>query len=103
MPSLDRLEAILGPQAEPEIVAISVDDVSFEQLQAFYSVLGIRNMNLFKGNQDEVLSSLRISGLPTTLLIDHAGKEMARLIGPTAWDAPDLVNQLKSLVTKTRE
>jgi hypothetical protein len=101
MPSLDRLQAILGPQAEPEIVAISVDDVSFDQLQAFYSVLGIRNLNLFKGNQDEILNSLRIGGLPTTLFIDHAGEEMARLIGPTAWDAPEMVNQLKSLATKT--
>jgi thiol-disulfide isomerase/thioredoxin len=101
MPSLDRLQAILSPQAEPEIVAISVDDVSFDQLQAFYSVLGIRNLNLFKGNQDEILNSLRIGGLPTTLFIDHAGEEMARLIGPTTWDAPEMVNQLKSLATKT--
>ena len=99
MPALDRLQAQLGPNPEPEIVAISVDPVSFEQLQAFYSVNGISHLAIYKGIEADVLQTLRIGGLPTTLLIDHDGKEVARLIGPTVWDAPEVMNQLSTLVT----
>lgn len=98
MPALDRLQAKLGVKAEPEIVAISVDAVSFDQLHAFYSVLGISNMAVYKGNEADIFQALRIVGLPTTLLIDHNGQEIARLIGPAAWDGPEIVAQLSTLV-----
>lgn len=99
MPALDRLQAKLGLKAEPEIVAISVDPVSFDQLRAFYSVIGIKNMAIYRGNETDIFQALGIVGLPTTLLIDHKGQEIGRLIGPTAWDAPEIVAQLSSLVT----
>ena len=98
MPGLDRLQEKLGPIAEPEIVAISVDPVSFDQLRAFYSVIGIRNMAIYRGNETDIFQALGIVGLPTTLLIDHDGQEIGRLIGPTVWDAPEIVVQLSSLV-----
>ena len=99
MPSLERLQAKLGRRAEPEIVAISVDPVSFDQLRAFYSAIGISNMAIYKGDQAEIFETLGILGLPTTLLIDHDGQEIGRLIGPTVWDDPEIVAQLSSLVT----
>lgn len=98
MPALNRLQAKLSPIAEPEVVAISVDPVSFDQLRAFYSVRGIGNMAIYKGDETDVFQALRISGLPKTLLIDRDGQEIGRLIGPTAWDAPEIVDQLSSLV-----
>lgn len=99
MPSLDRLQAKLGPRAEPEIVAISVDPVSFDQLRAFNSAIGISNMAIYRGDQDDILGALRIVGLPTTLLIDHDGQEIGRLTGPAAWDGPEIVAQISTLVT----
>lgn len=99
MPSLDRLQAKLGPRAEPEIVAISVDPVSFDQLRAFYSAIGISNMAIYRGDEQDILGALRIVGLPTTLLIDHDGQEIGRLTGPAAWDGPEIVAQISKLVT----
>lgn len=99
MPALDRLQAKLGAAPEPQILAISVDAVSFDQLRAFYSVYEIRNLAVYNGNENDVLAAMGIGGLPTTLLIDHDGNEMARLIGPTTWDAPEIVKQLSSLVS----
>lgn len=99
MPALDRLQAKLEPNPEPEIVAISVDAVSLDQLRAFYSVYNLRKMAIYNGNEAEVLEAMRIGGLPTTLLIDHDGKEIARLIGPTIWDGPEIMEQLASLVS----
>lgn len=99
MPSLDRLQAKLGPRAEPQIVAISVDPISFDQLRAFYSVVGVSNMAIYRGDQDDILGALRIVGLPTTLLIDHDGHEIGRLTGPAVWDGPEIVAQLSALAT----
>jgi len=99
MPALDRLQAKLGATPEPQILAISVDAISFDQLRAFYSVYKIRNLALYNGNENDVLVAMRIGGLPTTLLIDHEGYEMARLIGPTIWDAPEIINQLSALAS----
>lgn len=99
MPALDRLQAKLGATPEPQIVAISVDAISFDQLRAFYSVHEIRNLALYNGNENDVLAAMGIGGLPTTLLIDHDGNEMARLIGPTIWDAPEIRDQLSALAS----
>lgn len=99
MPALDRLQAKLGATPEPKIIAISVDAISFDQLRAYYSVHEIRNLALYNGNENDVLAALGIGGLPTTLLIDHDGNEMARLVGPTIWNAPEIVRQLSSLIS----
>ncbi|MEP7173006.1 MAG: TlpA disulfide reductase family protein, partial [Aestuariivirga sp.] len=99
MPALDRLQAKLGASPEPQVLAISVDAISFEQLQAFYSVNKIRNLAIFNGKESEILAATGIGGLPTTMLIDHDGNEIARLIGPTIWDAPELMDQLSALTS----
>ena len=36
--------------------------------------------------------------LPTTVIIDRAGREVARLEGEAAWDAPELVAAVRRLV-----
>jgi thiol-disulfide isomerase/thioredoxin len=101
MPALDRLQAKLGADPELQILAISVDAISFEQLRAFYSVYAIRNLALYNGNESDLLAAMGIGGLPTTLLIDHDGNEIARLIGPI-WDAPEIINQLSTLASTSK-
>lgn len=97
MPSLDRLQEKLGENADLQIVAISVDPISFEQIQAFYRVIGIKNLALFKGDESEIMQKLKVPGLPTSLLLDHAGQEIGRMIGPTVWDSPRVWDQLTKL------
>ena len=80
------------------MIALSVDRIGFPQLQAFYDVVGIKFLGLYRGDEFEVLTALGIAGLPTTLLLDPNGKEIARLVGPTAWDEPKIVEQILGLV-----
>ena len=93
MPSLDRLKPILERDSDISVVALSVDSAGFEQLQAFYDTYGLKNLGLFRGDEQTVMGALAIGGLPTTLLLDHQGQEVARLIGPTEWDAPDVIEK----------
>jgi thiol-disulfide isomerase/thioredoxin len=97
MPSLDRLKPILEKDTDITVVALSVDRAGFEQLQAFYDVHGVTNLALYRGDEQTVLSALSIHGLPTTLLLDRKGQEVARLIGPTDWGAPDVIENIMEI------
>ena len=97
MPSLDKLKAILDKESDIAVMALSVDQVSFEQFQAFYDALELENLGLFRCDQQAVLSALAVGGLHTTILIDHQGLEVARLLGPTTWDAPEIVDNIRSI------
>ncbi len=46
------------------VVALSVDSIGFPQLQAFYDVVGVKSLNLYRGDESEVLTSLRIVASP---------------------------------------
>ena len=48
----------------------------------------------------EAFQKLGVVGLPTTVLIDHEGREVGRLIGPAEWDLPKMIAFLKSIVAK---
>jgi len=47
------------------------------------------------------MRELGVIGLPTTIVVDHEGREIGRLIGPAEWDAPDMVELISCLVSKT--
>ena len=97
MPSLDRLQEKLGPNSDLQIVAISVDPISFEQIRAFYAVIGVKSLALYRGDESEIMQAFRIPGLPTSLLLDHNGSEIGRMIGPTIWNSPRVIDQLVKL------
>ena len=99
MAALDRLRASLAPKFEPEVIALSVDAVSYEQLRAFYGANGVNNLDVYRGDESEIMQAYGLPGIPTTLLIDDDGLEIARLVGPTIWDSKEIAAQLASLVT----
>ena len=43
---------------------------------------------------------LGIVGVPATLIIDRAGNEVGRVIGPAEWDSPDIIDLLKTVMAK---
>lgn len=95
MPSLDRLKSILERDSHITVVALSVDVAGFEQLQAFNDANNLKNLAFCRRDKQTVMSALVINGLPTTLLLDHKSQEVARLIGPTARDTPNVIASLK--------
>ena len=100
MPSLDKLKPILERQANISVIAISIDQAGFEQLRAFYKVLGIKNLQLFRGSQADVLSAMGIVGIPATVLLNPQGEEIGRLVGPTKWDDPEVIAGIRGLAHK---
>ena len=50
----------------------------------------------------EVVKQYPIRGLPTTYIIDPAGMATHRAVGSREWDAPEILQQLEELKTKSR-
>ncbi|MGH6661973.1 MAG: TlpA family protein disulfide reductase [Rhodospirillales bacterium] len=101
MPTLDRLQAKLGG-AGFEVVALSIDRAGVEVVKKFYEEIGIKNLALYIDTTGKATRALKVVGLPTTLLIDAAGREVGRLVGPSEWDAPEMVSFLRKHVKETR-
>lgn len=97
MPTLDRLQARLGG-TDFDVLPISIDRGGIETIRKFYSDIGIHNLPMYVDSSGQVLRQVRALGLPTTLLVDRAGQEIGRIVGPTGWDAPEMVEFLKPLI-----
>ena len=89
MPSLDRLQAKLGSK-DFEVVTVNMDTRDPERPKAFLAEIGVKaltprsdpSLGVFKELQKLGLAR----GLPTTVLIDRSGCELATLAGPAHWD-----------------
>lgn len=98
MPTLDRLQGLLGG-ADFQVLAVSIDRGGIEVVQKFFTETGARNLATNVDTSGQAAFALGILGLPGTLLLDRVGMEIGRLIGPAEWDAPEMLAQLKSVVS----
>ncbi len=95
MPSLDRLQARLGGP-DFEVVAISQDKGGVALPAAFLSREGLESLTVYLDPRATAVPALRAPGLPTSVLIDRDGREIARLVGPAEWDSDAMVAALRA-------
>ncbi len=88
MPALDRLQLALGGK-DFEVVALSTDRGGIEKARKFLADTGVTALTLYQDTTGKAGQDLKAFGMPTTLLIDRAGREIGRLIGPAEWDSED--------------
>jgi thiol-disulfide isomerase/thioredoxin len=99
MPSLDRLQkALAGPGFE--VVALSIDAGGAAVVEQFYKEVGIGSLAIYVDPAMRAAGQLRTPGVPTTLLIDAAGRELGRHAGPASWDDADVVKLISSYVPR---
>jgi thiol-disulfide isomerase/thioredoxin len=96
MPTLNRLQARLGGK-DFLVIALSIDRKGVEAVQDFYSEVGVERLAIYLDPSGKGSQGLAIPGVPTTLLINREGREVARKLGEAAWDSPEMV----SLVERT--
>lgn len=104
MPALDKLQAELGGP-DFEVVAINVDTRNTEKPKAWLQENGIRNLAYYADPGGKLLQVLQRSGhvvgLPTTLLVDPAGCEIAVLKGPAEWASPDALALVRAALGRS--
>ncbi|MDA1089803.1 MAG: TlpA disulfide reductase family protein [Proteobacteria bacterium] len=99
MPTLDRLQAKLGGP-DFEVVALSIDRGGVEAVNKFYNEIAIKNLKTYIDSALKATRTLKVVGLPTTLLIDNDGREIGRLVGPAEWDTPEMISFLRKQINK---
>lgn len=90
MPALDRLEARLGG-ANFIVIPLSIDRRATDAVKPFYRELHLDKLGIYVDRTAEISSTLALPGLPTTMLIDRQGREVARKLGGGDWDGPQMV------------
>ncbi len=94
MPALDRLQQQLGGAAF-QVIALSIDLGGAFAVQSFYEETDVRALTVYIDASGQAAPELGVVGLPTTLLIDDAGREIGRVTGPAEWDSPEVVATIR--------
>lgn len=88
MPSLNRLQADLGP-AGLTVMAVSVDRQGLSLVEGFYKSYALANLGIFLDPDGELAGEFGVRGLPTSYLIDRQGRLVGGLQGSLEWDSPE--------------
>ena len=94
MPTLDRLEARLGGK-DFLVIALSIDRKGVDAVRDFYREVGVEKLAIYLDPSGKGSRGLAIPGVPTTLLIDQEGREVARKMGAAEWDGPEMVSLIE--------
>lgn len=97
MPALDALQTRLGGK-DFEVVAINIDKGGPEKAAAFLEETGATNLQLYTDPSGKLFVTLKALGMPTTLLIDREGREIARLAGPADWASPEAIAVIEAAI-----
>jgi thiol-disulfide isomerase/thioredoxin len=94
MPALDGLQAKLGG-TNFEVVAINIDTRDSEKPKNFLKTAGLGRLGYFNDQKAKVFQDLkgigRALGMPTSVLVDGQGCEIATISGPAEWNSDDAV------------
>jgi thiol-disulfide isomerase/thioredoxin len=105
MPALDRLQAKLGGK-DFEVVAINIDTRDPEKPKNFLKEANLTGISYFSDNKAKVFQDLkaigRALGMPTSVLVDPQGCEIATIAGPAEWDSEDAVKLITAAKAPSR-
>ncbi len=85
MPTLDALAA---REQGIEVLAVSQDLNGQEKVDAFFAARKFEMLEPYLDPELTLMTQLRISTLPTTILYDAEGREVWRMTGMEDWNGP---------------
>lgn len=97
MPTLDRLQALLGGD-KFHVLALSIDSGGLPKVRKFFKQIGVKHLSIYIDQSGQALRTLAAIGLPTTLLLSPDGRELGRLPGPAEWDEPEKVEFFRQII-----
>jgi thiol-disulfide isomerase/thioredoxin len=95
MPSLNRLQAML-PKDRFIVLAISLDGPSKPKVAPFYRDQDLDHLGIYYDKGKKAMSTLGVTLLPTSILVDPDGRELGRIEGDADWDAPESIALVKA-------
>lgn len=96
MPALDRAQAALAREGWA-VLALSSDRGGAAQVQGFYQRTRVRELEVLLDPRGAAARAFGARGLPTSVVINRQGQEVARLEGAAEWDQPAFLDALRGL------
>ena len=96
LPSLVKLQAAVPGL---KVLAVDVGHDKTDKAAAFLKDHKADALGTYVDTELALLHAFGAYGLPTTVLIDPSGKEVAKAQGPAEWNAPQFVAYFKSLTS----
>jgi thiol-disulfide isomerase/thioredoxin len=94
MPALDSLQTRLGGP-NFEVVAVNIDTRDPEKPKKFLKDANLTRLGYFSDQKAKVFQDLkaigRALGMPTSVLVDGQGCEIATIAGPAEWGSDDAI------------
>ena len=101
MPALDSLQTKLGGK-DFEVVAINIDTRDAEKPKNFLKEANLTRLGYFSDQKAKVFQDLKsigkALGMPTSVLVDGQGCEIANIAGPAEWASDDAIKLIKAAV-----
>ena len=101
MPALEGLQTRLGGP-DFEVVAVNIDTRDPEKPKNFLKEANLTRLGYFSDQKAKVFQDLkgmgRALGMPTSVLVDREGCEIATIAGPAEWDSEDAVKLITAAV-----
>lgn len=98
MTELNQMAEHYGGKAF-EVVPISVDSTGSAGAKALLDRQKWPRLRAYADPSRQLATALGITQLPTTILVDTAGRASAVLLGPQPWDSPDFIGSISNLPT----
>jgi len=99
MPALDHLQGKLGGKSF-NVVAINIDTRDPDKPKAFLKDGNLTRLDFFADQKAKVFQDLKSAGLalgmPTSVLVDGEGCEIAAISGGAGWDSDEAVTLIQA-------
>src|SRR5439155_508929 len=81
--------------------AIATFGGGVEAVNRFFAEHRVDSLAVYTDRSLQVNSALRVVGVPTTVLVDREGREIARHVGPAQWDSTQAVEGLRRIIAQS--
>jgi len=101
MPALDSLQTKLGGP-NFQVVAINIDTRDPQKPKNFLKDANLTRLDYYTDQKAKIFQELksigRALGMPTSVLVDGEGCEIATIAGPAQWDSDDAVKLITAAI-----
>ena len=101
MPSIDALQAELGGD-DFAVVTVAMGRNPVVAIKKFFADTNIKHLPILRDPKQKFARANGIFGLPTTIILNAEGQEIARMPGDADWHSDEAVKLLKALLPKAK-
>jgi len=101
MPAIDALQADLGGD-NFVVVTVATGRNPLPAIKAFFEKANIKNLPILRDPRQAFSRANGVFGLPTTLILNKDGDEIARMQGDADWHSKEAITLIKALLPKPK-